>query len=238
MMQPPSYGQPIARSSGAALLSGLSSATKPTNLDAGSIFLETDTGISFTFSGTVWTRMGGGAVLGSAGTPRWVTPGWLINDRSSNTMIVGTLRYTAIFVSKRTTYDRIGVQITAGVASALVRLGLYDCQDDLPNNLLLDAGTIDAAIAGNKEIVIAMTLDRGYYFTAVVGDTAVGIEGMQDARFVSAPIGGWGATVDARHSDHLTVAGVVGDVAAGLQDPARAPDGSGRERVYAQLRIP
>ncbi len=241
MTTPPQFGQQIAQApsgatSGASLLSGLSSETKPTDVDAGSIFLETDTGLSFTFSGTVWTRVGAGGQLGALASPRWTTPGWMINDRAALNTTSGRILYVPIFVARRTTYDRIGIEVDTSPGASLIRLGIYDSLDDLPNNLVVDAGTIDSSTTGSKEIVISETLDRGFYFTAAIANAVVGVLGIDINRFISAPVGGSGATVDERHADHIYVSGFVGDVAGGLQDPARAPTTAARERNNVQLR--
>ena len=64
--------------------------------------------------------------------------------------------------------DALATMCQAGVASALVRLGIYDCDDDLqPTSLVLDAGTVDFSTTGFKSITgLSQTLDRGVYLLA------------------------------------------------------------------------
>jgi hypothetical protein len=72
------------------------------------------------------------------------------------------------------TIDRIGLEVTTGVASAIFRLGIYlnDPATDLPAALLLEAGTVDASTTGVKEITISQALDPGTYWLAAVGQVA------------------------------------------------------------------
>lgn len=67
--------------------------------------------------------------------------------------------------------DRIGVEVTTGVASTTIRLGIYaSTAGGLPGSLVTDYGTIDSSGTGAKEITIspAATLAAGTYWLAIV----------------------------------------------------------------------
>lgn len=70
--------------------------------------------------------------------------------------------------------DRIGVEVTvAGATGALVRLGVYaDDGNGYPGELLLDAGTLPAASAGQKEIAVALALEEELLWLAYVAQAA------------------------------------------------------------------
>lgn len=79
-----------------------------------------------------------------------------------------SINYAPMFVERSLTIDALATMCQAGVASALVRLGIYDCDDDLqPTSLVLDAGTVDFSTTGFKSITgLSQTLDRGVYLLA------------------------------------------------------------------------
>lgn len=79
-----------------------------------------------------------------------------------------------IWVPTRTTFDRIGCEVTATTASAVVRLGVVgDTGGMYPGSLILDAGTVDAASStGFKEITIDLTLNPGVYWLTNCSQTA------------------------------------------------------------------
>jgi hypothetical protein len=73
-------------------------------------------------------------------------------------------RASPFYIPVSTSFDRIAVNVTtAGTASALVRLGIYNVVDGLPTTLVIDAGTVAADTTGVKEITIALTLAPGWY---------------------------------------------------------------------------
>lgn len=62
-------------------------------------------------------------------------------------------------------FDRIAVEVTTGIASGVVRLGVVgDTGGMFPGPLVLDAGTVDASSPGLKEITIDLTLNPGVYW--------------------------------------------------------------------------
>src|SRR3990172_6513068 len=77
-------------------------------------------------------------------------------------------------VGEALTIDRItcGVQ-AAGAAGSVVRLGIYNDTDGMPDTLLLDAGTVAGDSTGYKEITVSQALTRGtLYWIAVVCQVA------------------------------------------------------------------
>lgn len=103
-------------------------------------------------------------------TETWEIPGWAFQTPSGGTPIGTGAQFVAtpIFVAEETTYIRISISVIAAVAGAECRLGIYDWDAGQPQSLIVDAGTVSAATTGEKEIVIAETLTRGYYFLARV----------------------------------------------------------------------
>ena len=79
-------------------------------------------------------------------------------------------------VGQPTTFDRIGLEVTTGVATAVVRLGIrYDNGSCYPSTLLLDAGTIDAASNGFKEITISQLLNPGRWWLTATMQVTTGV---------------------------------------------------------------
>lgn len=121
-------------------------------------------------------------------------------------------------VGEALTIDRItcGVQ-TAGTATAVVRLGIYQDTDGMPDALLLDAGTVAGDSSGYKEITISQALTAGtLYWIAVVWQVAT-----VGAGVLRANLGGAGADwvgADAANSDpranNYQEAGVTGALPA------------------------
>ena len=96
---------------------------------------------------------------------RWVMPGWFIYTTSTFLTTAARIYYTPIYVSETTTYIRIGLEVTTGVAGT-ADLRIFNWTNGLPSSLVLSAGTVDTTAAALVEIVIAQQLTRGYYFLA------------------------------------------------------------------------
>jgi hypothetical protein len=100
---------------------------------------------------------------------------------TSTTLAHATNTYFFIpfVVSRQITLDRIGINVTTtGGTNSLLRLGIYDSTNLIPNSLVLDAGTIDSASStGMKSININQSLSPGlYYLTSVsTGATTVSV---------------------------------------------------------------
>ena len=73
--------------------------------------------------------------------------------------------WVPLWVPHTVTVDRIGMEITTGLAGPTVTLGIYDSTvDDEPGDLILTAGTIDPSTQGFKQITITQTLSRGLHW--------------------------------------------------------------------------
>jgi hypothetical protein len=85
-------------------------------------------------------------------------------------MSANSLYLVAMFFIKPTTIDRIGVRVTtAGAAGSVIRLGIYNADDDMfPAGLLLDAGTVVGTSTGNVDITISQALNPGIYWMGAV----------------------------------------------------------------------
>lgn len=84
------------------------------------------------------------------------------------------LFFSLFSVGATALFDRIGLEVTAAAASSTVRLGIYSDLGRKPSNLLLDAGTIDSATTGAKELTISKVLFPGLYWLAAAGQGAGG----------------------------------------------------------------
>jgi len=74
-------------------------------------------------------------------------------------------------VSRKSTYDRIGMKCTTLSAGHSVRLGIYKDGTNLyPSTLVLDCGTVSVAATGHKEITIDQQLTKGIYWLVAVSD--------------------------------------------------------------------
>lgn len=103
-------------------------------------------------------------------------------SRSRNNIV-----FTPFYISKTTTIDRLGVDITVtgGTTTAAARIGIYDASDLLyPNNLIIDAGTVPATAVSVQSIYVNVTLQPGLYFTALNHNSSVTLQ------FRGLPIGG------------------------------------------------
>jgi hypothetical protein len=73
------------------------------------------------------------------------------------------------FVSETTTFDRIGITVSSGIASNTARLGIYadDGHGRPTGAALLDAGTVDTSAAASVEATISYQLTPGLYWVAM-----------------------------------------------------------------------
>jgi hypothetical protein len=93
---------------------------------------------------------------------------------SSRTLtLVANTMYAMPFLAGATVgraYDRISVHVTTAAAGKSCQLGIYADSAGVPGALILDAGNVSAATTGGKEINIAQTLARGWYWLACLSD--------------------------------------------------------------------
>lgn len=79
------------------------------------------------------------------------------------------LYFVPFFVRARTTFTKIGFNVSSAVAGN-ARLGIYYYSSGKPDVLLLDAGTVSTSSTGDKEITISQTLSPGLYSLVILLD--------------------------------------------------------------------
>jgi hypothetical protein len=100
----------------------------------------------------------------------YTLPGWTILTQSTQASL-NHLYYIPIWVDRTRTYDQIMVQVTAAGAGG-TRMGIYTSVADRPHTLIEDFGTVLTNTTGTKKITINLTLDRGQYYLAWVGNAS------------------------------------------------------------------
>ena len=158
-------------------------------------------------------------------------PGWFYAWGTTYVVGAGTIYYIPIFVARTTTYTGIATDVvTAAGAGSVARMGIYQCAAGNPAGLVLDAGTVACDSTGNKEISITQTLNRGWYFLAIVtNDSSPTLRAMDSTYSVSAPLGAYGTSIGAGGPTTrlaLMVGSRLTDAANGLVTPAPAPAAS------------
>ena len=88
-----------------------------------------------------------------------------ISSPSTTAPAADTLSVSPILLSA-CSLDRIGVEVTAGAANSLCRLGIYTDDKGYPGALLLDAGTVSGASIAVLEITIDQAIGGGLYWLA------------------------------------------------------------------------
>ena len=112
------------------------------------------------------------------------------------------LRAMPLIISRVTTLDRLGINITATVAGNC-RLGIYDntLASCYPASLLVGSADISTGAAGLREAVISLALNPGLYWLVLVSNAAPTIRALAvdscmavlglDAALGTAPGVGW-----------------------------------------------
>jgi len=90
-----------------------------------------------------------------------------MGTNSNGTITLNTLYAVPFYVGAAQAFDGIAVA-SLGVASAFTRLGIYQDGGGKPGALVVDAGQVDCATAGEKVASISVTL-RGLVWVAAVG---------------------------------------------------------------------
>ena len=130
--------------------------------------------------------------LGMAGksTGTYLQPAGATSDTSALTLNV--MRLFPLWFPYEQAIDRIGVEITGTVATAIARVGFYTSTNGLPDALLFEAGsTLDVSSAGTKTATVSQTLPAGLVWFACVNQTAVATFYVSSAAFFM-PLGLWG----------------------------------------------
>lgn len=95
-------------------------------------------------------------------------------SNSSASVATGTQEFIPIFISAKTTFDRIGVFLqTAAGTTGTVRLGIYSDSSGVPGTLVLDAGTAGTTTGAgaSKEITISQQLTPGMYWLSAQSES-------------------------------------------------------------------
>lgn len=158
---------------------------------------------------------------GTATFERWYNGSMNCAGMSATAIALSSIRYFPFIVEKACTVDRIAAEITAGgTAGSLVRLGIYDSSNLLPNNLIVDAGTIAGDSATFQSITISQVLQPGLYFLTMNHNSAA------SPTFRTIPVGsmppvlGFPNTGGATVGTYYTSATVFGT----FTNPATAPN--------------
>jgi len=114
-----------------------------------------------------------GLGVGSIGyrTNNYYFPYLMAGGSSTIGISTNTIYYVPFFVRQKTTFTRIGIQVTI-LGGTIARFGIYDAANGFPTSLVLDCGTVSTASTGEKEATISQSLNVGFYYLALVSDGA------------------------------------------------------------------
>ena len=102
--------------------------------------------------------------------PMWVTGRFYGGSiHASLTTVTGstTASLTPIIVPSPVTVTAIGVEVTTGGGTgSLARLAIYSDRNSVPDELIVDAGTVVADATGFQSVVISQVLKAGPYWLA------------------------------------------------------------------------
>jgi len=113
---------------------------------------------------------------GTTTLDRWFTGAIVPFDSTIQSASKDIIRYTPFVVSKEMTLDKISMEIsTIGTAGSVVRIGIYNSVNNLPDTLVKDAGTIAGDSASVQEININEVLSPGLYWFCFVHNSAAAI---------------------------------------------------------------
>jgi hypothetical protein len=110
----------------------------------------------------------------------------------TGSIVANALNLIPLIVSKTMTLDRIGLNVSTGVAASTARLGIYAASNCVPTTLIADFGTVSTAATGPVSTVVNITLTPGLYYFALISATAIGTMtfangGLYPIMFYSAP---------------------------------------------------
>ena len=97
------------------------------------------------------------------------------NSTSDDTALtVGFVQGTIFVCPHRTTFTRIGMNVTTADATGNLRLGIYDFRDGVAGSLVAESGSLSIASTGDAEDTISATLEAGTYLLCAQTDSASG----------------------------------------------------------------
>jgi hypothetical protein len=96
-------------------------------------------------------------------------------------LVANTLYAMPFIVSKTAIINDIGINVTAGITSALVRVGIYNELNGYPRSLLKDAGTLagDTIAFVSTTVSPTLSLDPGIYWLVCVSGHTPTIKAVQ-----------------------------------------------------------
>jgi hypothetical protein len=147
---------------------------------------------------------------------RWVIPGWTFDGNAVGMiMINGRITYVPIFVSRLTTYIRVGVDVSTNAPGQTLDLRIFADDDGVPGALVEDFGNVSLNAVAIVEIVISTTLPRGFYWLAYRTTAGAGarIDGPNASLTVKCPVAGRVATPGAPAYPLLAVVAAWADPA-------------------------
>ena len=93
---------------------------------------------------------------------------WGIGGTSGALATLNKLYAVPFYVGASQSFDLIAVANVTGVATAVLRVGLYEDSAGVPGDLIVDAGTIDLSTGtGIKSVAISQTLSGKVWLAAV-----------------------------------------------------------------------
>jgi hypothetical protein len=158
------------------------SATAPSTPSAGDRWVDSDTGILYTYvndgDSSAWIDFSGSGYAGANGIGSVVpmVSGYYYRPAGSNSSVSPAedrVGFLPLFVPTTTTFDRMAIR-TGGTfsGSGVVRLGIYSDSNGVPGSLVLDAGTVATSAASTTyEITISQTVAPGLYWLAFCSQT-------------------------------------------------------------------
>lgn len=145
------------------------------------------TGITATYNDVANTLTIASTVASVPDTPGVISGTILTAYQSNATSLILTanrLYFLPLKVSHQCTVTKIGISSITPIGLDNARLGIYQNNNGLPGDLLLDAGGISTFSTGDREITISQSLSPGWYWLALVVDNGTEI-GADDSALVS-----------------------------------------------------
>lgn len=96
----------------------------------------------------------------------WEIPGWDFGGSGTQIVTADRIAYVPIRVHQATSYDRVGVSVSALAAGSSIDVRLFDDLNGLPGPLRSSLGVLATTANGAVEAVIALTLPVGNYWLA------------------------------------------------------------------------
>lgn len=132
-----------------------------------------------------------------------------------NTLTLNQLYVVPFEAGDAFTAVRISCEVTTiGTAGNVLRLGLYDSLDGIPNNRLVDGGTVAGDVLGGKEVVINQALGPGLYWVAIASQVAASGQVRADSAYHSKYVANDALPAAATYASYMQNAAVAGALPA------------------------